>query len=110
MRATLNVRYQDGGVDALEREAVALPAPIAPIAPIAPKPSPPQRRWLTRGLRQPGSKLPLFDEDGQLINRRTVAACIKAGWAEPWQRNPIKPDWLVCKLTADGRAVLGRMQ
>jgi hypothetical protein len=28
------------------------------------------------------------------------------GWAEPWFSNPLKPDWLVCKLTDTGRALL----
>ncbi len=59
----------------------------------------PQRRWLQRGLSQPGGKLPLFDRQGREIPARTVRACIDAGWAEPWFSNPIKPDWLVCRLT-----------
>lgn len=59
----------------------------------------PQKRWLKRGLEQPGGKLPLFDENGREIPARTIRACIDAGWAEPWFSNPIKPDWLVCKLT-----------
>lgn len=66
-----------------------------------------QRRWLARGLAQAGGKLPLFDADGQRISRRTVEACIRAGWAEPWFDNPLKPDWLVCRLTDQGRTVLG---
>ena len=59
----------------------------------------PQKRWLKKGLKQPGGKLPLFDENGREIPARTIRACIDAGWAEPWFSNPIKPDWLVCKLT-----------
>ena len=70
-----------------------------------PKPSKNQIRYLTRGLDQPGGKLPLFDDEGQEIDARTIRACIKAGWAEPWFANPLKPDWLVCRLTADGREV-----
>ena len=70
------------------------------------KPSESQRKWLTRGLEQPGGKLPLFDADGQKISARTVESCIKQGWAEPWYNNPIKPDWLVCKLTDSGRQIL----
>jgi len=58
-----------------------------------------QKRWLKRGLDQPGGKLALFDENGREIPARTIRACIDAGWAEPWFSNPIKPDWLVCKLT-----------
>ena len=67
------------------------------------RPTAAQRRYLARGLKQPGGKLPLFDEDGQQINPQTIRACIRRGWAEPWFDNPIKPDWLVCKLTEAGR-------
>ena len=66
-----------------------------------------QRAWLRRGLGQPGGKLPLFDEEGQLYAKQTVTACIAQGWAEPWFSNPIKPDWLVCRVTDAGRTVLG---
>jgi|TARA_Y100000814_G_C12359352_1_gene408866 hypothetical protein len=65
-----------------------------------------QKKWLERGLVQPGGKLPLFSEDGQQIGKRTVQACIKAGWAKPWKHNPIKPDWLVCRITSEGRKIL----
>ncbi|WP_068417672.1 hypothetical protein [Labrenzia sp. OB1] len=58
-----------------------------------------QKRWLLKGLDQAGGKLPLFDGSGREIPARTIRACIEAGWAEPWFSNPIKPDWLVCKLT-----------
>ncbi|MEE2760561.1 MAG: hypothetical protein VYE18_03870 [Pseudomonadota bacterium] len=70
------------------------------------KPSAAQRRWLTRGLDQPGGKLPLFDGSGQKISSRTVKSCIEQGWAEPWFDNPIKPDWEICKLTESGRNLL----
>lgn len=59
--------------------------------------------YLRRGLAQPGGKLPLFDGEGQRISDRTVRSCIEQGWAEPWFNNPLKPDWLVCKLTDNGR-------
>lgn len=62
-----------------------------------------QLAWLARGLVQPGGKLPLFDRQGQRIDARTIRACIANGWAQPWVRNPIKPDWEVCKLTREGR-------
>ncbi len=71
-----------------------------------PAPTAAQRAWLKRGLDQPGGKLPLFDEHGQQVDIRTVQSCLQQGWAEPWFANPIKPDWLVCKLTAAGRAAL----
>ncbi|HEY9080828.1 hypothetical protein [Magnetovibrio sp.] len=65
-----------------------------------------QHAWLVRGLDQPGGKLPLFDGDGQQVSERTVRSCIEKGWAEPWFSNPLKPDWIVCKLTDDGRAAV----
>ena len=71
-----------------------------------PAPTPVQRAWLVRGLGQPGGKLPLFDEQGRRTNAATVRACIALGWAEPWFANPLKPDWLVCRLTTEGRARL----
>ena len=71
-----------------------------------PHPSQTQRRWLTSGLAQPGGKLPLFDDKGRRVSERTVRSCIDRGWAEPWFANPVKPDWLVCKLTDAGRAAV----
>jgi hypothetical protein len=68
-------------------------------------PSALQLEWLARGLAQPGGKLPLFDEEGQAVSAELVRGCIDKGWAEPWFRNPLKPDWLVCKLTPVGRSV-----
>ena len=70
------------------------------------KPTAVQRAYLLRGLDQPGGKLPLFDERGQRYAERTVRACLEQGWAEPWFANPLKPDWLVCKLTDEGRALV----
>ncbi|WP_428642838.1 hypothetical protein [Roseibium sp.] len=72
--------------------------------------SAPQKRWLQRGLSQPGGKLPLFDDTGREIPVRTIRACIDAGWAEPWFSNPIKPDWLVCKLTPAAMKALSASQ
>lgn len=69
-------------------------------------PSQAQRQWLSRGIDQPGGKLPLFDSEGQQVCERTVRSCIEKGWAEPWFSNPLKPDWIVCKLTDTGRDAL----
>jgi len=71
------------------------------------RPTTAQRRYLARGLTEPGGKLPLFDGDGQEVTAATVRACIRNGWAEPWFANPLKPDWLVCRLTPAGRSALG---
>ncbi len=70
------------------------------------KPTKAQRSWLSAGLSEPGGKLPLFDTEGQRVNERTIRSCIDQGWAEPWFANPIKPDWLVCKLTDTGRELV----
>ncbi len=65
-----------------------------------------QRKWLERGLTQPGGKLPLFDGDGRKVSPQVVKKCVEAGWAEPWFANQLKPDWLVCKLTPAGKDAL----
>jgi hypothetical protein len=70
------------------------------------RPTEAQRRYLARGLTQAGGKLPLFDRDGREVPRKTVESCLSHGWAEPWTRNPIKPDWQVCRLTEAGRRAL----
>ena len=72
------------------------------------RPSEAQRRYLERGLGQPDGKLPLFDRDGREVPRKTIEFCVTHGWAEPWVQNPIKPDWLVCRLTEAGFRVLGQ--
>jgi hypothetical protein len=61
---------------------------------------------LARGTTEPGGKLPLFDRDGRKVASRIVEVCIAHGWAAPWIHNPIKPDWLVCRLTAKGYAAI----
>ncbi|MEM7170984.1 MAG: hypothetical protein AAF530_12495 [Pseudomonadota bacterium] len=71
-----------------------------------PRPSTAQESWLRRGLAQPGGKLPLFDEEGQRYSVRTIRSCIDRGWAEPWFVNPLKDDWLICRLTPQGRDAL----
>jgi hypothetical protein len=72
------------------------------------RPTEAQRRYLERGLSEAGGKLPLFDREGREVPRKTIEACIAHGWAESWGRNPIKPDWLVCRLTPAGLRALGR--
>jgi len=70
-------------------------------------PSAAQLAYLGRGLTQPGGKLPLFDPDGREVPAETIRVCLERGWAEPWFANPIKPDWVVAKLTADGYRLFG---
>lgn len=89
----------------LEKRA-ELRSPPPGKAPSGKRPTPSQQRWLLRGVGEVGGKLPLFDDNGRRISDRTVRSCIENGWAEPWFSNPIKPDWLVCKLTKAGLAAL----
>lgn len=73
-------------------------------------PTPAQSIYLHRALGQPGGKLPLFDRDGQSIDPRVIRACLAKGWAAPWFENPIKPDWLVCRITDAGRRAVSEIQ
>jgi hypothetical protein len=41
-----------------------------------------------------------------MYSPRTIQSCLTQGWVRPWATNPIKPDWLICKLTAAGRAAV----
>lgn len=66
-----------------------------------------ERNYLKQGLKQPGGKLPLFDGRGQEISASLIQSCIKQGLAQRWFANPLKPDWLVCRLTDKGRKALG---
>lgn len=62
-----------------------------------------EQQYLALGCKQPGGKLPLFDHNGQEISPQIIRGCVKKGLAEPWFANPMKPDWLVCRLTEAGR-------
>ncbi|MDX1576637.1 MAG: hypothetical protein R3285_10615 [Kiloniellales bacterium] len=74
------------------------------------RPTAAQAAYLRRGLAEPGGKLPLFDRNGQRYSSRTIQSCIDQGWATPWFHNPIKPDWLICRLTEAGQAVLAEIE
>ena len=70
------------------------------------RPSGREEKYLRLGLNQPGGKLPLFDENGQEISPATIKMCLEKGYAARWFANPLKPEWLVCRLTPEGRAAL----
>ena len=95
-------------MDTIPRNDISLPDQLhpEPLATHAPQPTKIQLRWMKRGLSQPGGKIPLFDDDGQKANVRTIQSCLEHGWVEPWFVNLIKPDWMVCKLTSRGRALI----
>ncbi len=92
----------------IQREAAFVAVKRAPVARPGLRPTAAQKKYLSLGLDQPGGKLPLFDRNGAGIDRKTVGSCLAKGWAEPWFANPTKPDWMVCKLTPAGYAVLGQ--
>jgi hypothetical protein len=72
----------------------------------AARPTAAQMRYLSRGLNEPGGKLPIFDHYGGEIPAATIKSCIAHGWAEPWISNPTKRNWMVCKLTPEGYRIL----
>ncbi len=76
--------------------------------PTSPAPTAEQRRWLGYGLKQPGGKLPLYDEIGARINAEIISSCVKAGWAEPWALNPLRPEPQICRITEAGKQALNR--
>jgi len=95
-----------------DRETVRRPAPEFDVRALNDNelegevPTLPELFYLRRGLAQAGGKLPLFDLDGQDVDAAIVRRCLGRGWAEPWFNNPLKPDWLVCKLTDFGRRLV----
>jgi|GEM_PF-957790 len=78
------------------------------LMPTAAAPTDEQRRWLKYGLKQPGGKLPLYDDKGIRISAETITSCVKAGWVEPWAINPIRHDTQICRLTEAGKLALMR--
>ncbi len=66
----------------------------------------PQRAYLKLAKGQPGGKLPLFFPNGKRINPRTIRGCIKRGLCEPWCSNPVKPEWIVCRITEAGKEAI----
>jgi hypothetical protein len=64
-----------------ERESASATADFSGHIAAGVRPTDAQRRYLERGLTQPGGKLPLFDRDGREVPKRTVESCVAHGWA-----------------------------
>ncbi len=64
--------------------------------------------WLSGGLNRADSRLALFDQFGEPIDPNIVKSAIEKGLAEPWFSSPMRPQWMVCRLTSQGRHVLAR--
>lgn len=62
--------------------------------------------YIMMGIDQPGGKLPLFDAHGQSVNPKIVRSCVEKGLVERWFANPMRPGWVVHRLTDRGRAIL----
>ena len=62
--------------------------------------------YLRRGLTQPGASCRCSTSTARTSRADIVRRCLDRGWAEPWFNNPLKPDWLVCKLTEAGRRLV----
>ncbi len=62
--------------------------------------------WLQSGLAHKDGRLALFDGTGQRVSASMQRAAITQGWAKGWFANPMRPDWMVCRLTPLGRQVL----
>ncbi len=60
------------------------------------------------GLKQPGGKLLLFDEEDEPIDPTIVRRCLDQQWVEPWQVGDQKPHsvFLACRLTPLGRRLI----
>ncbi len=64
-------------------------------------------RFLKSGLRSPGGKLPLFDEEGQRVDGDLMRYCVESGLAETWFVESRQPDLPIYRITEKGCAALG---
>jgi len=62
--------------------------------------------WLKTGVNNADGRLALFDGSGQRIEAHIQRVAIAQGWAEGWFANPMRPDWMVCRLTQSGAQAL----
>lgn len=61
--------------------------------------------WLQGGLNRVDGRLALFDAFGEPVEKVIIQSAIAKGLAEPWFASPMRPQWMVCRLTAQGRRV-----
>ncbi|RKQ71294.1 hypothetical protein DES40_0607 [Litorimonas taeanensis] len=66
--------------------------------------------WLKTGENNPEGRLSLFDGLGQRVDPQIQRLAIRNGWAEGWFANPMRPDWMVCRLTLSGQRVLASIR
>ncbi len=66
------------------------------------------RQWLQGGLDREDGRLAIFDMFGEPVNKSVIKSAIASGLAEPWFSSPMRPQWMVCRITPKGRAALSR--
>ena len=66
------------------------------------------RNWLRGGLDRADGRLAIFDTFGEPVDKGVIKSAIAAGLAEPWFSSPMRPQWMVCRLTPKGRDALNR--
>ena len=66
------------------------------------------QNWLRGGLERPDGRLAIFDTFGEPVDKAVVKSAISLGLAEPWFSSPMRPQWMVCRLTAKGRVEASR--
>ena len=65
--------------------------------------------WLQGGLNRSDGRLALFDRFGEPVDKAVIKTAIKQGLAEPWFSSPMRPQWMVCRITPKGRESLSRV-
>lgn len=68
-----------------------------------------QLRYLREGLDRLDGKLPLFDENGEVISKTTIMAVVAKGWAEPAYAKTFLKGLEIFKLTDKGREVVASL-
>jgi hypothetical protein len=61
--------------------------------------------WLASALRQPGYKLPGYDENGEPVTAETILTCLDMGLIEPWVPSGGEALPKVCRLTEKGEII-----
>lgn len=66
------------------------------------------KNWLQGGFDRTDGRLAIFDTFGEPVNKAVIKSAISSGLAEPWFSSPMRPQWMVCRLTPKGRAAVSR--
>ncbi len=65
-----------------------------------------ERSYLLMGTDSPRGRLPLFDAHGQEVKQAVIKSCISKGYVERWFANPMRPQWVMFRLTDKGRQAI----